>query len=69
MKNSVQGDSQHADMFQAVTAAVANIPPLWPLDSSVAVNPFLGQSHLDLATTGARLGRVAGISVTMPRAW
>ncbi|TVM08168.1 MAG: DUF2309 domain-containing protein [Halomonas sp.] len=60
---------QQAGVLDAAAAAVLNIPPLWPLDSSVAVNPFLGQAQLDLASTGARLGRVAGVSVTMPRHW
>lgn len=49
--------------------AVRAIPPVWPLASSVAVNPFLGQSGESLAQTAARLGRVAGIAVTMPRSW
>jgi hypothetical protein len=49
------------------TAARA-IPPVWPLASSVAVNPYLGQTGETLAETGARLGRVAGVPVTMPRA-
>jgi uncharacterized protein YbcC (UPF0753/DUF2309 family) len=39
------------------------------LASSVAVNPFLGQAHENLAQAGARLGRVAGVGVTMPRHW
>ncbi len=50
------------------TAARA-IPPVWPLASSVAVNPFLGQAEDTLAGVGARLGRVGGVPVTMPRAW
>ncbi len=45
------------------------IPPAWPLASSVAVNPFLGQTGENLATAGARLARVAGVSITMPRNW
>lgn len=45
------------------------IPPAWPLASSVAVNPFLGQASETLATAGARLARVAGAAVTMPRQW
>jgi uncharacterized protein YbcC (UPF0753/DUF2309 family) len=48
------------------TAARA-IPPVWPLASSVAVNPYLGQTGETLAETGARLGRVAGVPVTMKR--
>jgi hypothetical protein len=53
----------------AADRAARAIPPLWPLASSVAVNPFLGQAHESLATTGARLARVAGAAVTVPRAW
>ncbi|WP_200932973.1 putative inorganic carbon transporter subunit DabA [Brevundimonas sp. Leaf168] len=54
---------------RAANRAAHAIPPVWPLASSVAVNPFLGQAGEDLATAGARLARVAGASVTMPRAW
>jgi uncharacterized protein len=53
----------------AIDQAIRAIPPAWPLASSVAVNPFLGQTHEDLATLAARLDRVAGIPVTMPRSW
>lgn len=50
-------------------AAARQIPPLWPLASSVAVNPFLGQIGRTLAETGALMKRVGGFSVTMPRDW
>ncbi len=53
----------------AADAAARQIPPLWPLASSVAVNPFLGQADETLAQTGARLARVGGIRVAMLRAW
>ncbi len=53
----------------AADRAARAIPPAWPLSSSVAVNPFLGQTGESLATVSARLGRVAGASVTMPRTW
>lgn len=53
----------HAD------SAARQIPPLWPLASYVAVNPFLGQTSDTLAQTGARLARVGGQPVTMPRHW
>ncbi len=45
------------------------IPPVWPLASSIAVNPFLGQTHLRLAETSALLRRTANTSATAPRAW
>ena len=57
------------DLDIAVDQASRAIPPAWPLASSVAVNPFLGQTHEDLATVAARLARVAGAPVTMPRSW
>jgi uncharacterized protein YbcC (UPF0753/DUF2309 family) len=53
----------------AAAAAARQIPPLWPLASYVAVNPYLGQTRQSLAQTGARLDRVGGIPVTMPREW
>ena len=56
-------------VMAAAGAAARAIPPVWPLASSVAVNPFLGQTGETLAETGARLARVAGLPVTMPREW
>jgi len=56
-------------ILRAADAAQRAIPPAWPLASSVAVNPFLGQTDEDLAMVAARLARVAGVAVTMPRAW
>lgn len=54
---------------QAADAAARQIPPLWPLASSVAVNPFLGQTNETLAEVGARLARLGGTPVTMHRDW
>ncbi|MBQ0749411.1 MAG: DUF2309 family protein, partial [Roseovarius sp.] len=45
------------------------IPPLWPLEATVAVNPFLGQTGQSLAQVSALLGRIGGMRVTMPNAW
>ena len=56
-------------LHEAADRAARNIPPAWPLASSVAVNPFLGQSNENMAQVAARLARVAGVSVTMPRSW
>ncbi|KQX40357.1 hypothetical protein ASD04_06935 [Devosia sp. Root436] len=58
-----------ADVIKAADRAARAIPPAWPLVSSVAVNPFLGQVGEPLAIAAARLRRVAGIALTMPRAW
>ncbi|WP_169543160.1 YbcC family protein [Sneathiella aquimaris] len=53
----------------AIDAAGQMIPPSWPLDSSVAVNPFFGQSTETLAHVAARLDRIGGIDIVMPRNW
>jgi hypothetical protein len=57
------------ELMSAADGAGRAIPPVWPLASSVAVNPYLGQTGESLAATGARLARVAGIPVAMPRDW
>jgi uncharacterized protein YbcC (UPF0753/DUF2309 family) len=54
-------------MTAASDTAARAIPPVWPLASSVAVNPYLGQTGETLAEVGARLGRVAGVPVTPQR--
>ena len=67
----VSSASEHRlhDLFGAADAAALAIPPAWPLATSVAVNPYLGQSDMDLGQAAALLARVAGARVTMPRAW
>lgn len=57
-----------AALLEAATEATRAIPPAFPLSATVAVNPFLGQSGEDLPTAAARLARVAGLSLTRPRA-
>jgi len=59
----------HLEVIAKAEAAGRAIPPLWPLSSSVAVNPFLGQSAQSLPDVAALLERVAGTAVTMPRDW
>jgi uncharacterized protein YbcC (UPF0753/DUF2309 family) len=59
----------HLELIAKAEAAGRAIPPLWPLSSSVAVNPFLGQTEQTLPEVAALLDRVAGTAVTMPRDW
>lgn len=56
-------------LLRAIRAACGRVPPLWPLRTYVAVNPFLGFSGQSFATTAATLKRVAGTDILMPRAW
>jgi hypothetical protein len=68
LKHTQIAPARVMDMMKAAEAAARAIPPAFPLDATVAVNPFLGQSGEDLATTSARLARVAGVKITRPRA-
>ncbi|WP_248842395.1 DUF2309 domain-containing protein, partial [Xanthomonas euvesicatoria] len=43
----------HDVIIAAAQRAARAIPPLWPLASSVAVNPFLGQGSEPLEMAGA----------------
>jgi uncharacterized protein YbcC (UPF0753/DUF2309 family) len=56
-------------LARAADAAGRQVPPLWPLASHVAVNPYLGQTEHRLAKTAAILSRVGGGPLTMPRSW
>lgn len=53
----------------AAAAAAAAISPAWPLAATVAVNPWLGQTGEGLAMVAARMERMAGVPMTMDRAW
>ncbi|WP_371224140.1 YbcC family protein [Roseovarius sp. 2305UL8-3] len=55
------------ELFGRADAAIAHIPPAFPLSATVAVNPFLGQSQEPCAVTAARLGRVAGLRMFRDR--
>lgn len=54
-------------LLRAAESAARAIPPAFPLTATVAVNPFLGQTAEDLATASARMARVAGLYLTLPR--
>ena len=64
MKHSQITPVRLSAVLEAAEAAARAIPPAFPLDATVAVNPFLGQTGEDLAAAAARLGRVAGVRVT-----
>lgn len=64
MNHAAIAPARFSALLEAAESAARAIPPAFPLDATVAVNPFLGQTDEDLATTAARLGRVAGVRVT-----
>jgi len=53
----------------ASTAAAKRIAPAWPLSATVAVNPYLGLSKLDLAQTADLLDRLSAAPTFMDRPW
>ncbi len=67
LKHSRIAPSLASQFLQAAEAAARAVPPAFPLDATVAVNPFLGQVQEDLPRASARLARVAGIALTQPR--
>ncbi|MEI4231947.1 DUF2309 domain-containing protein [Roseovarius sp. D22-M7] len=68
MKQTSISPSLASQLLASAEAAARAVPPAFPLDATVAVNPFLGQSGEDLVMASARLGRVAGATLTQPRA-
>lgn len=68
MKHSQIAPARLSEILKAAEAAARAIPPAFPLEATVAVNPFLGQTKEDLATASARLSRVAGVRATQGKA-
>ncbi|WP_135506392.1 YbcC family protein [Roseovarius aestuariivivens] len=64
MKHTQIDPSLVSAILKAAEDAARRIPPAFPLEATVAVNPFLGQTGEDLATASARLQRVAGVQAT-----
>ena len=52
-----------------ITAACARVAPTWPLDQSIAVNPYWGWVDRPISHVAAELGTLAGSPLTLPRAW
>jgi hypothetical protein len=50
-------------LWQAADRAARAVPPAWPLDATVAVNPFLGQADRTLAEAAAETSRLSGVSL------
>ena len=68
IKHSRIAPDRVTSLQEGAEAAARSIPPAFPLEATVAVNPFLGQAGEDLAQASARLARVAGARITRPRA-
>ncbi len=64
LNHSQIAPARMSEVLGAAEDAARAIPPAFPLDATVAVNPFLGQTVEDLAKASARLSRVAGTRIT-----
>ncbi len=58
-----------AAIESAVETATRRIAPLWPLRHFVAVNPFLGLADHEFKSASRVMARVAGASMTAPKAF
>ncbi|WP_121062478.1 YbcC family protein [Chachezhania antarctica] len=58
---------QALELFAAAEDAMRQIPPAFPLEATVAVNPWLGQSGQDRTVAAARMARVGGGRMFLPR--
>ena len=58
-----------AALLDDIAVACSRIAPTWPLDRFIAVNPYWGWRSVPVAAAAARLGVLAGTSLTMPHAW
>jgi uncharacterized protein len=60
MNTTVVNPTSAPDLEPAITDALKRIPPLWPLEHFVAVNPFLGFTDRPFAEAAATLRRTLG---------
>jgi uncharacterized protein YbcC (UPF0753/DUF2309 family) len=70
MNTMPQPHTLHAEaLWNAALKAVETVAPAWPLQATVAVNPFLGHGAHDLAETAVRIGRLTGAGLFPARSW
>ncbi len=58
---------QILELFTAAQTAIRQVPPAFPLAATVAVNPWVGQFREDRTVAAARLMRVGGARMFLPR--
>lgn len=53
--------------IDAIDLAADKIAPSWPLDQSIAVNPWWKLRHMDMSETAGKLGFLGNIRMLMPK--
>lgn len=69
MENQLIKDSLHLEkenLLKEFRRASKKIAPVWPLESFVAVNPYLGLTDQKFDHVARDLGAIGGIDMTMP---
>ncbi len=57
------------DPFNAVSLAADKIAPTWPLDQSIAVNPWWKLRGMNIARVAAKLSVLGNVSMLMPKSY
>ena len=57
------------ELRAAIDEACARVAPAWPLDRSIAVNPYWGWVQSPITVAAAEIGALAAAPMHMPRAW
>lgn len=61
-----ESNLDYSDISNVLENASKKIAPLWPLESFVAVNPYLGLSNQSFEAVANKLSFMADIQTTMP---
>lgn len=70
MKNaSIMNESLTALQYQAIHAACDSVAPTWPLDQSIAVNPYWNMREQPIESVSAKLTALAKIQSLMPASY
>ena len=66
---STTKSKKSAQIRALVDTAARTIPPMWPLEATVAVNPFLGANTKSLDATASVFAPITGQALTMQPSW
>lgn len=66
VKSPIKKVKQNEELLSRMLETAKKIAPVWPLESFVAVNPYLGLSDQRFDQAAKYLARVGGIQMTLP---
>jgi uncharacterized protein len=68
-KHNPHNPYANLDPFNAVSLAADKIAPTWPLDQSIAVNPWWKLRDMDMAKAAAKLRVLGNVRMLMPKSY